>query len=100
MNICFICRSISSTVDPIVANKISKDIEVLSSTVTKALAVIKSNMANGNNQILILFLILIFNYFLKFYLASLSLSDDFSSPLAAKRGNEKPLVPSTDNSFR
>jgi hypothetical protein len=38
-------------VDPI-ANKISKDIEVLSSTVTKALAVIKnaSNLTSGKNK--------------------------------------------------
>lgn len=39
----------SSAVDPIVANKISKDIEVLSSTVTKALAVIKNaGLSTGN----------------------------------------------------
>lgn len=44
-------RSITSAVDPLVATKISKDIEVLSSTVTKALAVIKnasSSITTGN----------------------------------------------------
>lgn len=40
------------------------------------------------------------NNFYFFYLASLTLPDDFSLPLAPKRGNEKPLLPSTDNSFR
>ncbi|CAI6343352.1 unnamed protein product [Macrosiphum euphorbiae] len=70
--------SISSAVDPI-ANKISKDIEVLSSTVTKALAVIKNASITT---------------------ASLCLADDYSSPLASKRGNEKVLLPSSDNSFR
>jgi len=45
-------RSIASAVDPI-ANKISKDIEVLSSTVTKALAVIKNaGISSGKNQII------------------------------------------------
>lgn len=40
----------SSAVDPI-ANKISKDIEVLSSTVTKALAVIKNaSITTGKNK--------------------------------------------------
>ncbi|XP_025408459.1 RNA-binding protein 45 [Sipha flava] len=71
--------SISSAVDPLVANKISKDIEVLSSTVTRALAVIKNASATT---------------------ASFALADDFTSPLAAKRGNEKVLLPSTDNSYR
>lgn len=35
-----------------------------------------------------------------FYIASLGLPDDFSPPPAPKRGNEKTLLPSTDNSFR
>lgn len=46
-------RSITSAVDPMVATKISKDIEVLSSTVTKALAVIKnasSSITTGNDN--------------------------------------------------
>lgn len=43
-------RSITSAVDPMVVNNISKDIEVLSSTVTKALAVIKNaSMTTGND---------------------------------------------------
>lgn len=45
-------RSITTPVDPI-ANKISKDIEVLSSTVTKALAVIKNaSLTTGKYYIL------------------------------------------------
>ncbi|XP_050542986.1 RNA-binding protein 45 isoform X2 [Daktulosphaira vitifoliae] len=67
--------SLPNSVDPIVASKITKDIEVLSSTVSKALAVIKN--------------------------AAFSLPDEYcNTTMAPKRRSEKPLNPSIDNLYR
>ncbi|XP_050419599.1 RNA-binding protein 45 isoform X2 [Adelges cooleyi] len=68
--------SIPSAVDPLVASKITKDIEVLSSTVNKALAVIKETAER------------------------FKIPDEYNSPSAPKRRSEIPLLQSPDNIFR